>query len=177
VPAQPAETAVVAQRLPIPRIGPDLGNGRLWVRPLPLPPRELAQRLTRSNEELADSVVTATIQAFLDSIALEPGADQVKPPSWTTEIAGMKVGLDAKYIYIGKLKIPTAVLALLPFPQGGNQSKAFDHSGEMYADLRAAALRAQTVQDFKDAIKEIRERKKQEEEFQKNQRLNPDSLR
>ena len=27
------------------RIGPGLAEGRLWVRPLPLPPRELAERL------------------------------------------------------------------------------------------------------------------------------------
>src|SRR5690606_39602140 len=51
------------------RIGPGLARGKLWVRPLPLPPRELAQRLARSHSEIADSAVTAIVKAFLESEA------------------------------------------------------------------------------------------------------------
>ena len=155
------------------RIGPGFGDGQLWVRPLPLPPQELAQRLQRTDAQLADSVVKATIQKFLDSIAKEPGADLAQLPSWSTEIGGKKFGIDQKYVTVAGLKIPAAVLALIPLHGGTNESKAFDHTDELLADLRYAANRAQTVDDFKKAISEMRKRKEQEHEFQKNQRSAP----
>lgn len=154
------------------RIGPGYARGRLWVRPLPLPPRELARRLTRSHEDLVDSAVTAVIQAFLDSAASD-SSNRPALPSWTTNIAGTKFGLDSKYLYIAGLKIPAAILALLPLPSGSNESRAFDRSGEMYQDLRRAAQRSATLDEFKDAIREIRERKEQEKEFEKNRRTPP----
>jgi hypothetical protein len=176
VPAEPpiisADTGGRTQRSPADKIGPGLGNGQLWVQPLPLPPRELAKRLQRTNAELVDSVVTATIQSFLDSIALEPGADRAALPDWTRSVAGLKFGLDSKNIYIAGLKIPAAVLALLPIP-GANQSKAFDRSDEMYADLRRAASRAATLAEFKQAIREMRERKERERALLKAQRESP----
>lgn len=156
------------------RIGPGIARGRLWVRPLPLPPRELARRLTRSHTELADSAVTEIVQAFLDSIARDPASQAVALPSWTTTVAGTKFGLDSKYLYIAGLKIPAAVLALLPIPALGNELDAFDRSGDMYDDLRRAAQRSQNVAEFKDAIREIRERTEREREFERNQRSEPD---
>jgi len=163
-------------RSPAGRIGPALGTGRLWVRPLPLPPKELAARLRPSHEALVDSAVTAIVQGYLDSIAREPGADQAKLPDWTTEVAGTKFGLDSKNIYIAGLKIPAAVLALLPIPSGGNQQRALDHNGEWIAeDLRRAAQRAATLDEFKEAIRELREQKQHEKDIQRAQREKPDS--
>jgi hypothetical protein len=155
------------------RIGPGFGDGQLWVRPLPLPPQELAQRLQKTNAQLADSVVKATIQKFLDSIAAEPGADRAELPKWSTEIAGRKFGIDEKYLTVAGLKIPAAVLALIPLHGGTNESKAFDRTDQLLADLRSAANRSQTVDDFKKAISEMRKRKQEEHEFQKNQRSAP----
>jgi len=155
------------------RIGPGFGDGQLWVRPLPLPPQELAQRLRKTGAQLADSVVKATIQAFLDSIAREPGADRAELPEWSTEIAGKKFGIDKKYVTVAGLKIPAAVLALIPLHGGTNESKAFDRTDELLTDLRYAANRSQTVDDFKKAISEMRKRKEEEHEFQKNQRSQP----
>jgi hypothetical protein len=143
------------------------------VRPLPLPPQELAQRLRKSDAELADSVVKATIQAFLDSIAREPGADSAMLPAWSTQIAGKKFGIDQKYVTVAGLKIPAAVLALIPLHGGTNESKAFDRTDLLLADLRYAANRAQTVSDFKKAVKELRRRKHEEHEFQRNQSTPP----
>lgn len=154
------------------RIAPGLAGGKLWVEPLPLPPKELAQRLQRSHVELVDSAVTATIQAFLDSIAVDPASKSAALPSWTTTIAGKKFGLDSRNIYVAGLKIPAAVLALLHLPSG-NESKAFDRSGWLYEDLRFAAQRSANVADFKREIKEIRERKEREREFDHNQRTAP----
>jgi hypothetical protein len=161
-------------RRAVPRIGPGLAEGKLWVRPLPLPPRELAQRLSRGRAQLLDSAVTAIVQAYLDSIANDPASKNQGLPSWTTEIAGKKFGLDSKNIYIAGLKIPAAVLALLPIPAGNiDQNRAYNHFMDLRADLIYAAQRAQTMEEFKTVIREIRERKEREREFEKNQRTAP----
>jgi hypothetical protein len=156
------------------RIGPGLAQGRLWVRPLPLPPQELAQRLNKTHVQLVDSAVTRIVQAYLDSIANDPATKAQTLPSWTTNIAGKKFGLDSKNIYIAGLKIPAAVLALLPIPAGNiDQNRAYNHLMEVRADLLYAAQRAETMEEFKTVIKEIRERKEKEREFEKNQRTAP----
>jgi hypothetical protein len=170
-----ADSEIVAVPEPVTpdRIGPSWGDGLLWVRPLPLPPRELAQRLKKTDAQLADSVVKATIQAFLDSIAREPGADRATLPEWSTQIAGKKFGIDQKYVTVAGLKIPAAVLALIPLHGGYNESKVFDRTDQLLADLRSAANRAQTVDDFKRAISDMRRRKQAEHEFQRNQSTPP----
>ena len=141
---------------------------------MPLPPQELAQRLNKSHAQLVDSAVTRIVQAYLDSIANEPAANSATLPSWTTNIAGKKFGLDSKNIYIAGLKIPAAVLALLPIPAGNiDQNRAYNHLMDIRADLLYAAQRAETMEEFKTVIKEIRERKEREREFQKNQRTAP----
>lgn len=167
----PAPSAVAR----VGRIGPGLADGRLWVRPLPLPPRELAQKLSRSRAELVDSAVSAIVQAYLDSIASDPASRNVGLPSWTTKIAGKKFGLDGKHIYIAGLKIPAAVLALLPISGGGNidQNRAYNHLMDLRRDLIYAAQRAETMDEFKQIIREIRVRKEREREFEKNQRTAP----
>ena len=65
-------------------------------------------------------------------------------------------------------------LALLPIA-GGNidQNRAYNHLMDMRADLLYAARRAETMEEFKQVIKEIRQRKEKEREFDKNQRTAP----
>ncbi len=166
----------VKPRVPAAPIRPGAGDGRLWVRPLPVPPQELARRLSKTHIELVDSAVTAIVQGYLDSIALEPGADQVQLPDWTTEVEGRKFGLDSRNIYVAGLKIPAIVLALLPLPQAGNQQRALDHTGQWIADdLRRAAQRANTLDEFKRAVQDLRARKKEEKALERAQRERPDS--
>jgi hypothetical protein len=157
------------------RIGPGLAEGRLWVRPLPLPPKELAERLTQQKHvELVDSAVTAIVQAYLDSIADDPSSRTTGLPSWTTNVAGKKFGLDSSHIYVAGLKIPSAVLALIPLPAGNlDQNRAYNHLMELRSDLYYAAQRSQNLQEFKDMIRDMRLRKEREEEFDRNQRTAP----
>ena len=152
------------------RIGPAFGNGQLWVRPLPLPPQTPAQQLRRTDVQLADSVVRAAIRAFLHSIAREPGAGRAESPEWSTEIGGKKFGIDKQYVTVAGHKIPAAVLALIPLHGGTNESKAFDRTDQLQADLRSATNQARTVDDFRRTISEMRKRKEEEHELQKNQR-------
>jgi hypothetical protein len=172
---QPEPDTAVA-RAPVGWLGPDLGDGRLWVRPLPLPPRELAKRLTKTNAELVDSAVHEIIQKFLDSVSVEPGAQSAKMPDWTTKVDGAKFGIDSKNVYIAGLKIPAAILALLPIPASGNQQDAFKRSDQIYRDLYQAAQRATTLDEFKQAIRELRKQQQEKKDFQRAQRETPDSL-
>ena len=173
---EPDESASV-RRSPAGRIGPAMGDGRLWVRPLPVPPRELAERLGKTHVQLVDSAVTAIVQGYLDSMAREPGADRVKLPDWTATVAGKKFGLDSRNIYIAGLKIPAAVLALLPIPSGGNQQRALDHTGAWIAeDLQRAAQRSATLDEFKRAVKDLRREKQRQKDIERAQHEQPDSV-
>ncbi|HXI22205.1 MAG TPA: hypothetical protein VNH46_14015, partial [Gemmatimonadales bacterium] len=129
-----------------------------------------------THAQLVDSAVTAIVQAYLDSIAHEPGAERARMPDWTTRVAGVKFGLDSRYLYIAGLKIPAAVLALLPIPATGNQQRALDHNSAWIAeDLARAAQRAVTVDDFKRAVRELRKEKQRQKDLERAQREKPDT--
>lgn len=172
----PADTGGVAtaRRRGFIPVAPAYGEGLLWVRPVPVSPQDLAKHLERSHFQQVDSAVTIIMQAFLDSLDAERGAAQARLPDWTTNLAGKKFGVDSRYIYIAGLKIPAAVLALLPLPQGGvDQSHALDHIMDLRADIEQAARRAENMDEFKRAIREIRERKQRERDFERAQRETP----
>ena len=161
-----------------PSLRPRYGDGRLWVQPLPESPRKIASTLTgQSPGELADSAVARIIQTYLDAMAKERAQSPEALPSWTTKIGGKTVGLDQKWIYLGPLKIPTALLALLPIKMQGNMSnyQYNQQLQQMRADLFEAARRTGNYEEFKDAVKDLRKQKEREREFQRNQRTRPDS--
>ena len=170
----PVDTGTPSPRRPgFARIAPEFGNGVLWVRPVPVSPEALARRLEEEHVEHVDSAVSAIMQAFLDSLAQEPGAVQ-KLPDWTTQVAGSKFGLDSRFIYIAGLKIPAAVLALLPLPQGNiDQARAYNHLMDLRADIERAARRAENMDEFKRVIREIRERKQRDRDLNRAQRETP----
>lgn len=186
-PAQPSPANVAPPSAPLPadtargapgagrpgyQIGPALGEGKLWVRPLPAPPREIAEALTRSHLELVDSAVSAIVQAYIDSVLNAPAAPGSAPPSWTTQIFGKTFGLDSKYIYLGGLKIPSAVLAFLPI-KGGGLTMEYSQAARMASireDLAYAAQRSATLDDFKRAVRELRAERERQRQLQQNQR-------
>jgi len=82
------------------------------------------------------------------------------PRDWTIERGGGKFGLDSQYIYLGKFKVPSAILAALPFNYGGVD-------GSRIIQARNADWIRQDIQshstgmsedDFRAAVKRIRER-------------------
>lgn len=162
------------------RIGPHHAQGRVWVRPLPEAPKQLAAALTgRSEAQLADSVVNAMVQVYLEAMAKEAEGQKSTPPSWTTKVAGQLVGLDAKWLYLGPLKIPTVLLALLPINLQGNPTQADMNRklSVMRQDLFDAARRADNLAEFKMAVKALRQETQRQKDFAKNQRTAPDSSR
>jgi hypothetical protein len=116
--------------------------------------------------ERADSAVKATIGAFNDSVALAMAADAQRrqPGDWTFDRNGKKYGIDQNKIYLGKFWIPSAVLAALPI-------RAQANPGEVAVNRLSSTYRGEILQhaqaqfhddEFKTAVKRIRERKDRE---------------
>lgn len=179
-PAAPPVLSDSGRGLPRPgtpgyRIGPALGEGKLWVQPLPAPPHEIAEAYNKSHVELVDSAVSAIVQQYIDSVLNAPADPNAAPPSWTTRIMGKTFGIDSKYIYLGPLKIPSALLAFLPINGGGltmEYSKA-SRMAAIRADLISAAQRSATLDDFKRAVRELRAERERQKELERNQRRTP----
>lgn len=159
-------------------IRPRYGDGRLWVQPLVESPRTIAKALSgKTDKQLTDSAVASMVQTYLDAMAAEQAANPTGLPSWTTKIGGRTVGLDSKWIYLGPIKIPTMLLALLPINLQGNMSD-YQYNKQlqsMRSDLFEAARRAATYDDFKKAMKDLHEQTEQRREFNRNQRTAPDT--
>lgn len=173
--AQPASPAAVEPSVPRP-VGPRYGAGTVWVTPLPRSPRELAEAMAgRPVAELADSVVEALVRAYLDSLAREPGANLAALPSWTTAIGGREYGLDGSSIVVAGIRIPAALLALIPFPVQGNydQDVAWREAMAIRRDIYSAARRADNLEEFKRYVRELREETDRKRTFERNRRTPP----
>jgi hypothetical protein len=116
--------------------------------------------------ERADSAVKATIGAFNDSVALAMAADAQRrqPGDWTFDRNGKKYGIDQSKIYLGKFWIPSAVLAALPIRAQANPGeRAVNRLSSTYRGEILQHAQAQFHDDeFKSAVKRIRERKDRE---------------
>jgi len=150
---------------------PQLGDGRVWVDPV-------TGRVTASRGIHLDSAVAIRMQQLADSMEKNPlpdvNADPYVSKPWTFRVGGKTYGIDAKGIHLGDITIPTAVLAFLSTPQGNiDQARANQAYMAMRADILRAAARAQTEEDFREAVKEIRARKEKEHEEQQQQQPPP----
>lgn len=162
----------------VPRITPRYGTGLLWVEPLPLTPREIAALLSgRSDSQLLDSAITALTQKYLDAMADEVRAQPSALPSWTTTVGDQTLGIDSRFIYLGPLKVPTFLLALLPINVQPNPTQAamVRKLNSMREDLLTAGRRSANLAEFKDAVRQLREQKEAEAQFEQNRRTPPDS--
>lgn len=160
---------------------PRFSGGVVWIRSLPLSPRELASRLTgKRPEELLDSTITAITTQYLEAVEAARRAEGgAAPPSWTTGSGNAKLGLDSRYVYLGPLKLPTILLGLLPISLPVNPT-ARDRErtlGSMLEDLRIAGARQATLADFAEGVKEVRREREAQRIFEANQRRPPPELK
>ena len=119
----------------------------------------------KTHAERVDSAVRASIYAYNDSVAKARALAGKAPGDWTYDGKnGQKWGIDGNKIYLGKFAIPSAVLAALPLRIQGNP-------GETIADRLVTSRRADLLlhadaafhdDEFKTAVKRIRERKDKE---------------
>jgi hypothetical protein len=154
------------------RIGPGFGDGRLWVPPVDV--LQLGRVLPRESgggpmgvAEL-ENLVTGRLLAYLDSMPPDSFAPPAAP-KWTTEIAGKTWGIDGRWIYLGGLKLPAALLALLPVPTQNNydQARAARDLQRMREDILQAAQRADNAAEFKRYVDELRKQRDAEREMRR----------
>jgi len=116
--------------------------------------------------ERTDSAVKAIIGAYNDSVAMAmaAAASERKPGDWTFDHNGKKYGVDGSKIYLGKFWIPSAVLAALPIRSQANPGeRAVNRLSSTYRGEILQHAQAQFHDDeFKTAVKRIRERKDRE---------------
>jgi hypothetical protein len=141
----------------------------VWIAAPPLEPA------LKSDEQRMDSAVVARIKAYNDSVSvnrIEP--NKFERGDWTVERGGGKYGIDPQFIRLGKFSIPTALLSLLPInaaPSAASREMQQNpalaiHRGE----IPFQAQRAVTHEEFRRAVKQLRERKEREKR-EKEQRV------
>lgn len=142
-------------------IRPSYSDPRVWTAP-----GEIVAAPKTAKEKM-DSAIASIVAPYNDSIAAQKNAR--RPGDWTIEKDGRKYGIDEKYIRLGKISIPTAILALLPINTTGNPTMTDRNKlqNQLHADIFWNAQRGMNEADFKKAVKSIRERKERERAAQK----------
>ena len=157
-------------------LAPQVGDGRLWVSPRPGLPAAVAQALYGDTAG-RNSAAIARLKAMVDSLnqILDQIQRENRRPAWVVGGTPDKPtwGIDSQYIHIAGIKIPTPALALLGqfLPQGnydeGLRARQLDY---MRQDLLQAAERAQSFQQFRAYVHELRERKQAERDAEQRRR-------
>jgi hypothetical protein len=119
-------------------------------------------RTPRTVAEDVDRIVDLAVGVYVDSMA--ETAKQRKPGDWTFKGKDGQVwGVDQNNIYLGKYRLPSAVLALLPLNKGNGGSPIEARSAAFIRrDVLENAQRAVSEDEFRAAVKRIRERKERE---------------
>jgi hypothetical protein len=111
-----------------------------------------------------DSAVKAIFMAYREAeIAAEANKGR-SPRDWTFERGGQKYGVDSQWVYLGKFKLPSAILAALPFNYGGvdgNRIIQGRNAAWIQNDIYTHS-QGLSEDDFRAAVRRIRERKDKE---------------
>lgn len=120
----------------------------------------------KSDKERLDSSLIATLRRYQDSVAATAySPNKFERGDWTFERNGQKYGIDQQFIRLGKFSIPTALLALLPLNQMQGNPIAMErarNAAYMRADIQYHAQAAMNEEEFRKAVKAIRDRKERE---------------
>jgi hypothetical protein len=125
---------------------------RVWVAPNP------DGGPARGTGATLDSIASRLVQAHNDSL----GPPHKQPGDWTTNIGGNKWGIDQKFIHLGPVSIPTAVLAVLPLNVTANPIDNDRTVNAHGAEIQQQANRMLTEEQFNKMVKEERLRKQKE---------------
>jgi hypothetical protein len=147
-------------------LNPTLPDPRISLRPNTL-------HVPMSMAERNDSAVKAIIGAYREAEIAAAESRGRSPRDWTIERNGQKYGLDSQYIYLGKFKLPSAILAALPLNRGGVDGQRIrdNREADFIRDDIYSHAQGMSQEDFNAAIKRIKERRdrevKEEEEAKK----------
>lgn len=153
----PSSGPLVGGRGALRGVQPRYNDPRVWA------PSGALVVAPRTAAEALDSVIAGDIAAHNDSVRVARGNARA-PGDWTVERGGHKWGIDSKFIRLGPVSIPTAVLALLPLNVTGNPT-TMERERTLSArhdEIFAQAQRGINEADFQRAVREIRQRKERE---------------
>ncbi|HEX7123817.1 MAG TPA: hypothetical protein VF178_15680 [Gemmatimonadaceae bacterium] len=141
-------------------VQPSMADPRVWVEDpaLVYAPKTSLERL--------DSAMTTALNRYRDSLdANAYSPNRFERGDWTIERGGQKWGIDQQAIRLGPLSIPTALLALLPLNRMQANPIAMERDrtmAAMRADIIYHANARMNEEQFRKAVKAIRERKERE---------------
>jgi hypothetical protein len=138
-------------------------NKGLWV-----PPAAVATA-PKTVPAKIDSTIAASVKAHNDTVAAY--ANQRQPGDWTFG-KNKDWGIDPKWIKLGPVQLPTAILGLLPLNVTGNpiQQQREAQLSAMHQDILYHARTAMNEDEFRQAVKEERQRKEREHQLQLHQK-------
>jgi len=120
----------------------------------------------KTDKERLDSALVTTLGRYIDSLEANAYApNKFERGDWTFGKEGSKWGVDQQYIRLGRFSIPTALLAMLPLNRmQANPILAAEQRNNawMRADIMYHAQAAMNEEQFRQAVKAIRERKDRE---------------
>jgi hypothetical protein len=142
-------------------IRPAYTDPRVWVGPTQVIAAPMSPKAR------LDSSVAANLQHMNDSLALLPR--ERAPGDWTFTKNGKKYGIDQQFIRLGPFSIPTALLAALPLNVTANPTavERDRRLSSMRFEIQEQAARAARDDEFRAAVKSLRERKQKEREDRK----------
>jgi hypothetical protein len=119
-----------------------------------------------STAQFVDSLIQLAIGVANDSLSI--AAKRNAPPDWTVNGPGGKWGMDPNgNIKLGKVTLPAALLALLPLNVQSRVSPIEQRAADwVRRDIQYHAQVAITEDEFRAAVKRIRERKEKERQKQ-----------
>lgn len=136
-------------------------NKGLWVPPAAVPtaPKTVPQRF--------DSALAGMVQAHNDSLAAL--GQERESGDWTFG-KNKQWGIDKKWIKLGPVQLPTALLGLLPLNATGNPilSQREAQLNAMHNDIQHYAQVGMNEDQFNKAVKDLRQRKDRERAMQQN---------
>lgn len=161
---------------PLEGIRPSFADPRLWT--VPWGPAPVVEKPTyeavrnRIKELVAEGLLN---RAYEDSVSKVYGMVSGRAPGdWTMGGPnGERWGMDGGMIRLGKIAIPTALLALLPLNTGQINVQQFENTrrlNQMSADIRFQAQRAMNEDEFRAAVRRVRERREREREEERKRR-------
>lgn len=167
---------------PLEGIKPNFADPRLWT--VPWGPAPVVERpsyemvRTRIQELVRDGLLN---KAYEDSVSKVYGMIAGRSPGdWTMGGPnGERWGIDGGMIRLGKIAIPTALLALLPLNSGQINVQQFENNrrlNQMSADIRFQAQRAMNEDEFRAAVRRVRERREREREEERKRRESEKSV-
>ncbi len=164
-PVRETPPAVVTEPPAPGRIGPRYVSGRLW---LGSSARVATGDAAVRHAGSVDSAVRVMLGSFVDSMEAEAALAK-KNSHWGTG----DLGIDAKWITIAGVKVPTPLLVLLPVTLPApsiDQVQKAQRLAAMREDIYRAAATAHDYEDFKKTLRDIRHRVEEEREFERNRR-------